>query len=91
MDLFRPEKLRLIVCFSFILIVIFPSCTNWKQKVFFSSAKKNAITRRLLLLLLNNEVKIDKLELGLTQAETVSLEPGLIRAELENIMWSQKI
>ena len=30
-------------------------------------------------------------ELGLTQAETVSLELGLIRAELENIIWSQKI
>ena len=30
-------------------------------------------------------------ELGLTQAETVSLELGLIWAELENIIWSQKI
>ena len=30
-------------------------------------------------------------ELGLTQAETVSLELGLIRTELENIIWSQKI
>jgi len=28
-------------------------------------------------------------ELGLTQAETVSLELGLIRAELENIIWSR--
>ena len=27
-------------------------------------------------------------ELGLTQAETVSLELGLIRAGLENIIWS---
>ena len=29
-------------------------------------------------------------ELGLTQAETVSLELDLIRAGLENIIWSQK-
>ena len=29
-------------------------------------------------------------ELGLTQAETVSLELGRIRAKLENIIWSQK-
>ena len=31
-----------------------------------------------------------RIELGLTQAETVSLELGLIRAGLENIIWSQK-
>ena len=29
-------------------------------------------------------------ELGLTQAETVSLELDLIRVGLENVIWSQK-
>ena len=37
------------------------------------------------------KIKQAGVELGLTQAETVSLELGLIRVELVNIIWSQKI
>ena len=39
---------------------------------------------------LDSKNKQAGVELGLTQAETVSLELGLIRAELENIIWSPK-
>ena len=40
---------------------------------------------------LSTQIRQAGVELGLTQAETVSLELDLIKVGLENIIWSQNI